>query len=88
MDICQAIVDDAPEILELQKSAYISEAELHNDFSIPPLTQSIENLKVSFNKKTILKIVVDNKIVASGQAELIGDTCHIGRMAVWPFLKG
>lgn len=88
MEVTVAIEDDAPQLLKLQKSAYVSEAELHNDFNIPPLTQTLESLKASFSNKTILKIVVANEIVASGQAELIGNTCHIGRMAVWPHRRG
>ena len=33
---------DAAEILELQRIAYQSEAEIYNDYSIQPLTQSLE----------------------------------------------
>lgn len=88
MKIEQACSSDAPQILALQRAAYVSEAELHDDFNIPPLTQSLSELEASFSDKTILKIVVDGNIVASGQAELRGDTCCIGRMAVWPELRG
>ncbi len=88
MKILKATISDAPEILKLQKAAYVSEAELHNDFNIPPLTQNLKELEDEFNTKIILKIVVDGNLVASGQVHLINQTCHIGRMAVWPNLKG
>lgn len=35
---------DAAAILALQKLAYQSEARLYNDFSIPPLLQTLEEL--------------------------------------------
>jgi hypothetical protein len=46
MIIGKANKDDLREILALQKLAYKSEAELYDDHSIPPLTQSIEGIEV------------------------------------------
>jgi len=86
--VLHATVEDAESILELQRVAYQSEAQLHDDFSIPPLTQTLEQLKLEFGNKTILKIVEDGKLLASGQARLENGTCYIGRMAVWPNLQG
>ncbi|GEA11115.1 GNAT family N-acetyltransferase [Alteromonas sp. KUL49] len=88
MEICHATIEDAEKLLELQRLAYQSEAQLHNDFSIPPLTQTLDELKADFESKTILKIVEEGQLLASGQARLVSDTCHIGRMAVWPELQG
>ncbi|BCE01825.1 GNAT family N-acetyltransferase [Marinicellulosiphila megalodicopiae] len=88
INICKANVQDAPIILEIQKQAYISEAELNNDFNIPPLTQTLEELIAEFDNKLILKIVKDDQIIGSGQAQLHGSTCHIGRMAVKSEFKG
>lgn len=39
--IIKATKKDAEEILKLQKLAYISEAKIYNDYSIPPLTQTL-----------------------------------------------
>ncbi len=41
MEIERAIISDAEEILSLQKLAYRSEAEIYNDFNIPPLVQTL-----------------------------------------------
>ena len=84
----QANPSDSKEILELQKAAYLSEAELHNDFEIPPLTQTLDELINDFKFKKFIKILDGSKIIASGQARLEKDTCHIGRMAVWPEWQG
>lgn len=88
MEIKTAKVSDAEEILTLQKLAYKSEAELHDDFNIPPLTQTLEELVSGFEIKTILKIEYKGKIIASGQSYLTGNFCHIGRMVVHPDFQG
>jgi 2-aminoadipate transaminase len=44
MRIDRATVEDAKEILDLQKLAYQSEAEIYNDYTIPPLTQTLEEM--------------------------------------------
>jgi hypothetical protein len=41
MMITQAAAADAAEILALQKLAYQSEAAIYQDYSIPPLTQTL-----------------------------------------------
>lgn len=43
--ILPATVADAPEILALQRLAYQAEARLYADWSIPPLTQTLAELK-------------------------------------------
>ena len=39
IEIEQASLEDVEMILQLQMRAYLSEAEIYNDYSIPPLTQ-------------------------------------------------
>jgi ribosomal protein S18 acetylase RimI-like enzyme len=88
MEICEAKIEDAAIILQIQKEAYVSEAELHNDFNIPPLTQSLAEFECEFNNKCILKVVLNDKIVGSRQVKLNGSTSHIGRMAIKGNYKG
>ena len=40
--IVAATVEDLDCILSLQKECYQTEAELHNEYNMPPLTQSME----------------------------------------------
>jgi hypothetical protein len=49
-----ASIEDAEEILELQKLAYASEAESINDFTIPPLHQTIDEIRSEFNQQVFL----------------------------------
>ena len=53
VNILRAGKNDLPKILELQKIAYLSEAEIHNDYSIQPLNQSIEELEREYEKNII-----------------------------------
>lgn len=88
MKIIKADFYDSAEILFLQKAAYYSEAKINNDFSIPPLTQTLEQLRAEFSVKKILKVVVDGEIVGSGQVKLENGTAYIGRIIVRPDLWG
>ncbi len=82
-----ALIEDAPRILELQKLAYQSEAEIYSDFSLSPLTQTLEELKQDFETKTFLKAVMNDKIIASVRAYVQADTCYIGRLIVHPLYQ-
>lgn len=82
--ITEAAIADAQDILDLQKLAYQSEAEIYNDFSIAPLTQTLEELRDDFKNKVFLKSVMYGKIVGSVRAYMEEDTCHIGRLIVHP----
>lgn len=88
MEILQATIGDAEEILTLQRAAYQAQAKLHDDFNIPPLVQSLDELRAEFELKTVVKIVENGKLLASGQARFESGSCYIGRMAVWPQYQG
>ncbi len=87
-EIVRANAADAAEILALQKLAYLSEAELYDDYTIPPLTQTIEELTADFERKTILKAVQDGRIVGSVNGFIKEDRCLIGRLMVHPDFQG
>lgn len=84
MIIENALISDLEEILALQKLAYLSEAEICNDFSIPPLLQTIEDIKSEYAYKTFLKAVDSGKIIGSVRANLQDGTCYIGKLIVHP----
>jgi len=82
-----AHLDDAQDILELQKLAYRSEAALYDDYSIPPLTQTLEQIQADFRQQIVFKAVLDDRIVGSVRGYMQGGTCHIGRLIVHPDLQ-
>ena len=84
MEIERAMIYDAEEILILQKLAYRSEAEIYNDFNIPPLVQTLESIEKDFENQYFLKAVMDGKIIGSVRAYTKEGTCYIGRLIVHP----
>ena len=84
MEIERATVLDAEEILSLQKLAYRSEAEIYNDFNIPPLLQTLESIEKDFENQFFLKARADGKIIGSVRAYAKEGTCYIGRLIVHP----
>ena len=85
VQIMPASIADAAEILKLQKLAYISEAEIYHDYSIPPLTQTLEEISADFKNYVTLKAISNGVIIGSvkGQLNDAGD-CYIGRLMVHP----
>ena len=84
MIVKRASFEDAKEILDLQKLAYVSEAEIYNDYSIPPLTQTLDRIQADFESRLFLKASIDESIVGSVRGFMKQETCHIGRLIVHP----
>ena len=87
-NIAQALPEDVTAILELQQLAYQSEAQIYNDFSIPPLTQTLEGLRSDFGDAVFLKAEVEGEIIGSVKGHLDGDTCYVERLIVHPNYQG
>lgn len=75
---------DLETILELQKESYLQEAEIYNDFSIPPLTQDLDSLKREWKDGVVLKAVLNDQIIGSVRARLVDGVCEIGKLIVKP----
>jgi ribosomal protein S18 acetylase RimI-like enzyme len=87
-NVTRALSKDAAVILELQKLAYQSEAQLYNDYCIPPLMQTLEELRSDFAGKIFLKAEIKDKIIGSVRGYQAGDTCYIERLIVHPNNQG
>ncbi len=88
MDILTATQKDAKQILDLQKKAYQQEARIYNDFKIPPLTQTLDEITAEFETHVFLKAVGSAHITGSVRACSAGTTCFIGRLIVHPDHQG
>ncbi len=84
MVILRATIDDGEEILKLQKLAYQSEAERYGNYGIPPLKQTIEDVRDQFKTHIFLKAMSNGRIVGTVRAHEENGTCYIGRLAVHP----
>jgi ribosomal protein S18 acetylase RimI-like enzyme len=84
IDISPAALEDLEPTLALQKLAYQQEARIYQDWSIPPLTQTLPEIQSEFASHSFLKAEYSGKIVGSVRANLQGGTCFIGRLIVHP----
>ena len=82
MVIEKATFNDLKEILDLQRFAYITEAERFNNMNIQPLTETLDELVEEYNKGIVLKLTIDNKIIGSIRAYELNNTVYIGKLMV------
>ena len=81
-------VADAGELLTLQRAAYVSEARLYGDAELPPLTQTLAELREELAGTTALGAVQDGRLVGAVRARAVGDVWHVGRLVVAPDQQG
>jgi ribosomal protein S18 acetylase RimI-like enzyme len=80
----RATIEDATEILALQKLAFLSVGAMYNDYTIAPLTQTLEEIRADFKSQLFLKVSIDGAIIGSVRGYLEKDTCYVGRLVVNP----
>ena len=86
--IGSARVDEAGQILELQRLCYQTEAARYDDWTLPPLTQTLRELLDQYEDHTILVARLGEEVVGSVRARLEDGACHVGRLVVHPRLQG
>ena len=85
VSIVRAAVEDAGAILQLQREAYESEARLYGDWSIPPLTQTVEQLRGEFVASVVLKAITSERgLLGSVRAREDKGIVQVGRLIVAP----
>ena len=89
MNIQPARQQDLPEILAVQRAAFETEAKLVNDWNIPPLTQTLDELADDWRKGIMLKAVNEGgPIIGTVRGHMAPDGFYIGRLAVQPQWQG
>ena len=81
---------DAGEVLTVQRAAFLAEGALNNSFTLPPLTETLDEVRAALTDPATVVLVarLGHRIVGSVRATLTGRTGHIGRLAVAPDLQG
>jgi ribosomal protein S18 acetylase RimI-like enzyme len=79
---------DAGEILTLQRAAYVTEAQLHGDPFLPPLVESLDQVRKMIVGSLVLKATIGTRLAGSVRARLNDRTCLVGRLSVAPDLQG
>jgi GNAT superfamily N-acetyltransferase len=83
-EIARAAIDDAADILHVQKAAYRIEARRYHTDDIAPLRQTLAELQKQFDDHVILKAVSADGIIGTVRAFEKEGTCYVGRLAVLP----
>ncbi|RKR74378.1 GNAT family N-acetyltransferase [Frondihabitans australicus] len=78
---------DAGELLTLQRAAYVSEAQLYGDPSLPALVQTLDEIRDDL-AGSVLGVRIDGRLVGSVRWTLDGSVAHIGRLIVAPDMQG
>ena len=84
MEIKTAIIEDAESHPRLQRLAYQSEAAIYDDFTIRPLTETLEDIRDHFHDRRFLNAIEDGQIVGSVRAYQDDAACHVERLVVHP----
>ncbi|WP_328539769.1 GNAT family N-acetyltransferase [Streptomyces sp. NBC_00344] len=86
--ISAATAQDAEQILKLQYLCYQSEAELYGDYSIEPLTQTLDGLRAELAEGHALVARLGDEVVASvrGWIDESG-TARISKLIVHPRMQ-
>ncbi len=80
--------EDLANILDLQKKAFHGQAVIYNDFTLPSLTQTLDDLKRESREKTFYKLELNGTIAASVRCHVQEDTLHVEKLMVDPELQG
>ncbi|MFE1952046.1 GNAT family N-acetyltransferase [Streptomyces sp. NPDC059524] len=79
---------DAEQILKLQYLCYQSEAQLYGDYSIEPLTQTLDSVRAELTAGTVLVARLGDEVVASVRGTVDADgTARIGKLIVHPRMQ-
>ena len=86
-DILKAVPADAEAILALQKLAYPSEARRYDDWTIPPLVETLDSVRQQIAEHVVLKAIVDGRLAGSVRGVVTDGVCEVCRLSVDPALQ-
>ena len=76
--------------MNLQRAAYVTEAQVHGDLSMPPLVQSLEELTGELIAPGVLALGLreEGRLVAAVRVRIGDDAGELGRLVVAPDRQG
>jgi GNAT superfamily N-acetyltransferase len=83
-EIVDASPEDAEAILALQKMAYASEARRYDDWTIPPLVETLDAVRRQIAEHVVLKAIVNGRLAGSVRGVVTGNVCEVCRLSVAP----
>lgn len=82
--------ESAGELLTVRRAAFVSEAQQYGDPHIPPLTQTLDELRADLADPDVVTLGAwaGTRLVGSIRVALEGPKATLGRLAVAPDLQG
>ncbi|WP_265520750.1 GNAT family N-acetyltransferase [Oerskovia flava] len=82
--------EQAGELLTLRRAAFVTEAQLYGDPNIPPLTQTLAELRADLAAEGVVTVGAweGHRLVGSVRVEIEDDKATLGRLAVAPDQQG
>lgn len=81
---------DAGEVLTLQRAAYVPEARHYRDLDLPPLVETLDDLRAVLAAPTTIALGIRDagRLVAAVRLRLDDAVAHLGRLVVAPDRQG
>ncbi len=81
---------DAGELLTVRRAAFVTEAQVYDDPHIPPLTQTLDELRADLADPAVVTVGAwrGPRLVGSIRVAVEGSKATLGRLAVVPDLQG
>jgi ribosomal protein S18 acetylase RimI-like enzyme len=87
--ITEATTADAGELLTVQRAAYLVEAQRYDDPHLPPLTESLAEVRAAIADGTVVLVArAGHRLVGSVRGTAADGTGYVGRLSVAPDLHG
>jgi ribosomal protein S18 acetylase RimI-like enzyme len=86
-EIVDALPGDADAILALQRIAYEREARRYDDWTIPPMIETLDSVRDQIAHHVVLKAVVDGRLAGSVRGVVTDGVCEVCRLSVDPALQ-
>jgi len=81
-------IDDAGEVMTLQRAAFVSEALIYGDPDMPPLTQTLAEVAGELNENLGCVAQRGSRMVGAVRARIADGLLLIGRLAIAPDVQG
>lgn len=80
--------DDAGEVLTVQRAAFVSEALIYGSVDMPPLTQTLEEVRAELSDRAGFTARMDGRLVGAIRTQETPELLLIGRIAIAPDMQG
>jgi len=88
VDFARAKATDAGEIMTVQRAAFVQEAQLYDDANVPPLVETLDQIRTAIESSRVVVGRLGPRLVAAGRVRVMDRIGHIGRLVVAPDLQG